>query len=304
MHLPTRGPGGRFRPPHDLLISLRDWSKSPVSATIRAMRRPFAPAAALSLALSSLCVASLWPAPAAFAQDAGTAEQPSQPVDSPAVDDTAIDDTAIPEPPAESEPQPFEERAPEEEPEELDPLPLPPPSDQRQQLHLDDDLDPPAPGGEGDPSIEEFEEQLDPTLVMPEFRVRIGGGVSIATSGTDTILARTTQELEWLPPVLQFLTVGVGAAEMFGPAGTSGQVGVRVGGYAWFCDDPLVRCMGAITIQLGAIFGAIGPDFDFSADADLRFLFDKTFELHVRGGFFSVGTLSFVDITAGVGLAF
>ena len=266
------------------------------------MRRPLAPAAALSLALSSLCVASLWPAPTAFAQDAGTAEQPSQPVD--AVDGTAIDDAEIPEPPAESEPQPFEERAPEEEPEELDPLPLPPPSDQRQQLHLDEDLDPPAPGGEGDPSIEEFEEQLDPTLVMPEFRVRIGGGVSIATSGTDTILARTTQELEWLPPVLQFLTVGIGAAEMFGPAGTSGQVGVRVGGYAWFCDDPLVRCMGAITIQLGAIFGAIGPDFDFSADADLRFLFDKTFELHVRGGFFSVGTLSFVDITAGVGLAF
>lgn len=275
------------------------------------MRRPLAPAAALSLALSSLCVASFWPAPTALAQDAGVPAQPAPPVDDAADgapadstpdDSTAIDDTAIPEPPA--EPQPFEERAPEAEPEELDPLPLPPPSDQRQQLHLDDDLDPPAPGGDGDPSIEEFEEQLDPTLVMPEWRVRIGGGVSIATSGTDTILARTTQELEWLPPVLQFLTVGVGAAEMFGPAGTSGQVGLRVGGYAWFCEDPLVRCMGAITIQLGAIFGAIGPDFDFSADADLRFLFDKTFELHVRGGFFSVQSLSFVDITAGVGLAF
>lgn len=157
---------------------------------------------------------------------------------------------------------------------------------------------------EEDPEIAALEDQMVPTLTLPEFRVRVGGGIGIQTAGASNILGRVTQEVEWQPPALQFLLFGIGGAQAFGPAGMIWQVGGRIGGHAWFCEDSLVRCQGAITLQLGYVGGAGGEAFDFSADADLRFLFAKRFELFVRGGFLSVGIASFINVTAGVAIAF
>lgn len=166
----------------------------------------------------------------------------------------------------------------------------------------------PAPAGsEPEPSIEELEEGMIPTLVLPEFRVRVGGGVGLQTSSAapvgEPVYGRITEEVEWMPPALEFVSFGVGAAQMFGPGPSVYQVGARVGGYAWFCEDAVVRCQGAITLQLGVVVAG-GTWFDFSADADLRFLFLQRFELFVRGSFLSFGSNSFLNIVAGAAIAF
>lgn len=197
-------------------------------------------------------------------------------------------DEQVPTPEEEPEPAPGTRRAPERvAPEPM----LRAPTDA---TYEDDDED---------PSIAALEEQMVPTLTLPEFRVRAGGGIGIQTSGESNVYARITQEAEWQPPSLEFVSFGIGAAESIG-AQSLYQVGGRIGGYAWFCEDPVVRCQGAITLQLGAVFGAVGPDFDFSADVDLRFLFVKTVELHLRGGFFAVQMISFVNVTGGLAIAF
>lgn len=169
---------------------------------------------------------------------------------------------------------------------------------------------PPRPrpaGAEPEPSIEELEDDLIPTLVLPEFRVRVGGGVGLQTSSASAVgqpvYGRITEEVEWMPPALEFVSFGVGAAHMFGPGQPVHQVGARVGGYAWFCEDAVVRCQGVITLQLGVVIAG-GTWFDFSADADLRFLFVKRFELFVRGSFLSFGSNSFVNIVGGAAIAF
>lgn len=166
----------------------------------------------------------------------------------------------------------------------------------------------PAPAtAEPDPSIEELEDDMIPTLVLPELRVRVGGGVGLQTSSAsavgEPVYGRITEEVEWMPPALEFVSFGVGAAQMFGPGQPVYQVGARVGGYAWFCEDAVVRCQGAITLQLGVVIAG-GTWFDFSADADLRFLFLKRFELFLRGSFLSFGSNSFVNIVAGAAIAF
>ncbi|MDQ3034281.1 MAG: hypothetical protein M3Y87_17875 [Myxococcota bacterium] len=163
---------------------------------------------------------------------------------------------------------------------------------------------PTARESEEEPSIEELEASMVPTLVLPEFRVRLSGGVGIQTAGASAIYGRITEEVEWQPPALQFVLLGIGGAQLIGPGGVIYQVGGRVGGHAWFCEDAVVRCQGAITLQLGYVGGAGGAGFDFSADADLRFLFVKTVEVFVRGGFFAVGMASFVNVTAGLAIAF
>lgn len=158
---------------------------------------------------------------------------------------------------------------------------------------------------EEEPTIEELEEGMIPTLTLPEFRVRVGGGVGIQTSGESNVFGRITEEFEWQPPALEFVLLGIGGAQAISTGGVGiYQVGARVGGHAWFCEDATVRCQGAITLQLGFVGGATGPNFDFSADADLRFLFGELVELHVRGGFFAVQMISFVNITAGIAIAF
>ncbi|UJR86439.1 hypothetical protein [Sandaracinus amylolyticus] len=159
-----------------------------------------------------------------------------------------------------------------------------------------------------EPSIEELEEEMVPTLTLPEFRLRVGGGVGLQTSGpvaaSEPVYGRVTEELEWMPPPLEFVSFGIGAAQMFTTGGQIYQVGARVGGYAWFCEDTVVRCQGAITLQLGAVFGSAGEWFDFSADADLRFLFVERIELFVRGSFLSFGSNSWINIIGGGAIAF
>ncbi|AKF10139.1 hypothetical protein [Sandaracinus amylolyticus] len=176
----------------------------------------------------------------------------------------------------------------------------------------DDDAEvlpsPTAGAPEPEPSIEELEEQMIPTLVLPELRIRVGGGVGLQTSGpvagAEPVYGRVTEEVEWMPPALEFVSFGIGGAQMFTTGGQIYQVGARVGGHAWFCEDVVVRCQGAITLQLGAVFGSLGEWFDFSADADLRFLFVERFELFVRGSFLSFGSNSWINIVGGAAIAF
>jgi hypothetical protein len=230
-------------------------------------------------ALLALALCALLPCPV------GAQAEP----EAPPQDDEGPPPGAVPsdEPLAEEGPS----AAPSPEPRYVEPIPaLPSPTARR------------AP--EPEPSIEDLERRMQPTLDLPEFRARVGGGVGLQTSPADNVLGRVHEELEWQAPALEFVLVGLGAAQMFGPGGEIYQIGARVGGHAWFCEDPVVRCQGAITLQLGAVLGGLGANFDFSADADLRFLFDRRFELFVRGGFFSVSASSFLNLTGGVGLAF
>jgi hypothetical protein len=160
---------------------------------------------------------------------------------------------------------------------------------------------------EEEASIEELEEAMVPTLTLPEFRIRVGGGVGLQTSGGagENVFGRVTEEFEWQPAALEFLLFGIGGAQSIASNGSGiYQVGARVGGHAWFCQDATVRCQGAITLQLGFVGGLTGPNFDFSADADLRFLFGERVEIYARGGFFAVSMISFVNITAGIAIAF
>jgi hypothetical protein len=155
-----------------------------------------------------------------------------------------------------------------------------------------------------DPSIEEVEAAMLPTLTLPEFRVRVGAGVSIPTSGVVAPYLRLTQDVEWMPPAAEFLSFGIGAAQTT-DAGflTIVQVGARVGGFAWLCEEGSVRCMGAITLQIGAVVGN-AVAFDLSADVALRVLFEEIFELGLRGAFFVVDTISWLNISGEIAIAF
>ncbi len=157
-----------------------------------------------------------------------------------------------------------------------------------------------------DAEIEAYESSLTPTLYVPEFRIRAGGGVGIPLAGSNEVSLRLTQQVEWQPPDLEFLSFGLGGSELVVGGNSIGQVGVRVGGYAAFCHEPGLTCQGAINVQLGAIFGGgVEPSFDLSADLQLRLLIADHFELHVEGGFWTApGGLSYVDVTAGLGVAF
>lgn len=167
-------------------------------------------------------------------------------------------------------------------------------------------FEPTLGGEEEEESIEELEERLVPTAWLPEFRIRAGGGIGIPLGGTSVILGRATQEVEWQIPEAEFIFVGLGAAEIFG-SGVTVEAGARVGGLATFCEDRIVRCHGAITLQIGFLYGELAPAgaFDIAADVDVRFLFVNIFELFVRGGFFTApGPNSFINVTAGLAIAF
>jgi hypothetical protein len=159
----------------------------------------------------------------------------------------------------------------------------------------------------GDRDVEEFEATLPATPpALPELRVRVGGGVMLPTSGGTVPLARISQEVEWQPPSLEFISVGLGAAQSIGLL-TLVQVGARGAGLAWFCEDRVVRCQGAIAVQVGVLAGGYGLHFDLQADVDLRFLFAARVELFARGSFFSVYNAArdaFVSITGGAAIAF
>ena len=158
---------------------------------------------------------------------------------------------------------------------------------------------PPPP----EPTEAALEEALPPTLDLPEWRVRAGGGVGIATGGETLVWGRATQEVDVQPRELQFLEFGLAAAQTVGPA-TIVQAGVRSGAFAWFCDEGDVRCQGAIDLQAGVRAGGADVAFDLGANLDLRLLIGEVFEVSLRGGFFSVDLVSFVNATGQAGLAF
>jgi len=158
---------------------------------------------------------------------------------------------------------------------------------------------PPPP----EPSEAALEEALPPTLDLPQWRVRAGGGVGIATGGETLVWGRATQEVDVQPRDLQFLEFGLAAAQTVGPA-TIVQAGVRAGAFAWFCDEGDVRCQGAIDLQAGVRAGGADVAFDLGANLDLRLLIGEVFEVSLRGGFFSVDLVSFVNLTGQAGIAF
>jgi hypothetical protein len=161
---------------------------------------------------------------------------------------------------------------------------------------------PHPPASESD--LEETDEPLPTSRpAPPEFRLRAGGGVMLPTTGPTVVYARLTQEVEWQPALLEFLALGFGASEMIGPV-TLAQMGARAFAFAWFCADAVARCQGAIGVQMGVLFGALGLRFDLSADVDLRFLFDDRIEIYLRGGFFTVAIDAFLNLSGGLGVAF
>ena len=161
----------------------------------------------------------------------------------------------------------------------------------------------------GEPS--EAEPEPDPELTegfaLPppelEWRLRLGVGASASTSGTDVLSLRLTQEIEWMPTAAAPFLFGITGGELIGSINLY-LAGIRLGGYARFCEDRIVVCTGAISIRGGAIFGAPGGvGFDLGGDGDVRFRFDGV-ELGLRVGFFVAGGNTYVDALALLGAAF
>jgi hypothetical protein len=156
---------------------------------------------------------------------------------------------------------------------------------------------------EVEPTIAELEDVMRPTPWLPEWRIRVGGGISLGTSGAEILSGRVTQEVEFQPTPLEFLQFGLAAAQTIG-AQQHYQFGARLGVYALWFEDSVFRLHGAIDIQLGLVTGIGGPELDFAGDVDIRFLFGRVIELYVRGGFFVHAGASIVNITGGMAVAF
>jgi len=168
----------------------------------------------------------------------------------------------------------------------------------------DEELEDDAERGEGVPIDEGFE--LPPRVrEPPEYRLRAGAGVALPTAGDTRALLRLTQDVELQPLPTTPFYFGVGGAEVIGGSFVIGTVGANLGLAAWVASDPAFRLQGAIHLHLGAAFGGgnVGPDI--AGEVDLRLLTaDDVLELHLRGGFFTLGGVTFLDITAGLGVAF
>jgi hypothetical protein len=139
----------------------------------------------------------------------------------------------------------------------------------------------------------------------PEFRLRAGAGVSLPTAGDTQPAFRVTQDFEiQLRDVAPFY-FGIGGAEILTAAFVIGQVGLNAGLAAWIARDPMFRLQGSIHVHLGAAFGGGFANFDIGGEVDVRMLVaDDILELHVRGGFFTLSSVPYVNITGGLGIAF
>lgn len=171
---------------------------------------------------------------------------------------------------------------------------------------IDEDLDVSGepPLEEGDPIDEGFE--LPPIPDEPPiFRLRAGAGVSLPTGGSTEAAARFSQDFEVQMRELAPFYFGLGGAETLANGVVLGQLGVNVGLAAWIAEDPLYRLQGAIHFHIGAVFGGGYLDFDLGGEIDLRMLVaDDIIELHARGGFFTLGGVSSINISGGIGVAF
>lgn len=216
----------------------------------------------------------------------------------------SVDEVEVPEapgaPPPEPEPPP-DEPAPEET-DDGDRVGRPgdPYGLRAQQPHLV----PEPPPVEGELEGEDAPLPLE----LPEFRLRAASGITLQTTGGTNTLLHLSEEFEWAPPSLEFLAFGVNSAQTTNGGTTIVQAGLRASGFAWFCTDTIVRCSAAVALQLGVVTDSIRTQFDVSADVDVRLLLWETLEVFVRGGFFSMPDstlpLSFISITAGLGVAF
>lgn len=168
----------------------------------------------------------------------------------------------------------------------------------------DDALEDEEELGEGVPIDEGFE--LPPRLrEPPEYRLRAGAGVALPTAGDTRALLRITQDVELQPLPTSPFYFGVGGAEVLGGSFVIGTVGANLGLAAWVASDPSFRLQGAIHLHLGAAFGGGTVSPDIAGEVDLRLLTaEDVLELHLRGGFFTLGGVTFLDITAGLGVAF
>lgn len=157
---------------------------------------------------------------------------------------------------------------------------------------------------EGSPIDEGFE--LPPIPDEPPiFRLRAGAGVSLPTGGSTNAAARFSQDFEVQMRELAPFYFGLGGAETLSDGNVIGQAGANVGLAAWITEDPLYRIQGAIHFHIGAVFGGGYLDFDLGGEIDLRMLVaDDIIELHARGGFFTLGGVSSINISGGIGVAF
>lgn len=209
-----------------------------------------------------------------------------------------IEINPAPATPAEPEPTPETEPAPTPE---VEPTPEPEPerSIPTQQILPSSRQTAPEPP-EPDP---ELTEDFVLPAPEPEWRLRAGIGASASTSGTDVLALRLTQEIEWMPAAAAPFLFGITGGELIGVQNIY-LAGVRLGGWARFCEDRLVICSGAIALRAGASFGGFGgTQFDLGGDADARFRFDGV-ELTVRVGFFLVDSTTHVDALGLLGAAF
>lgn len=157
---------------------------------------------------------------------------------------------------------------------------------------------------EGEPIDEGFELPPIPDE-PPTFRLRAGAGVSLPTGGPTEAAARFSQDFEVQMRELAPFYFGLGGAEVVNSAFVLGQLGVNVGLAAWIAEDPLYRVQGAIHFHIGAVFGGGYLDVDLGGEIDLRMLVaDDIIELHARGGFFTFGGVSSINISGGIGVAF
>lgn len=137
----------------------------------------------------------------------------------------------------------------------------------------------------------------------PEFRLRAGAGIALPTAGDNRPLARITQDVELQLRDAAPFYFGIGGAEVFSTF-VIGTVGVNAGLAAWVLQDPGIRLQGAIHVHLGASFGGGYVSPDIAGEVDFRLLTaDDYLELHLRGGFFTLNSITYLDITAGIGIA-
>lgn len=158
---------------------------------------------------------------------------------------------------------------------------------------------------DGEPAIIDDDMELPPDAPdLPQLRLRAGAGVALPTASEYGIGLRLTQDFEWQPRDVAPFLVGIDGFEVVGSGGLLGGAHLRVGLHAWICEARPVRCQAAIALIGGAAFGLGNVSADIAGEIDLRLLVWDRLEAHVRGGFFMLAGVPFIDITGGLGVAF
>lgn len=183
-------------------------------------------------------------------------------------------------------------------------VPTPPRPSPNEELEEEEAWEEEEGAAEGETVDEGFELPPIPDE-PPQFRLRAGAGVALPTAGATTPAFRVSQDFEIQLREIAPFYFGVGGAEILTADGLIGQAGVNAGLAAWIARDPMFRLQGAIHVHLGAAFGGGFANFDIGGEVDIRLLVaDDILEFHLRGGFFTFVSIPFVNISAGLGVAF